>query len=329
MDTDLANISHQLRTLANTNVRYVVIHKNLVGPGQLAAWRDWLTVEPVYEGPDLLVYSTNPRLDSDYSLAHRLTEKIGIIQATIEPSSILQGALAHIDVRWGSTAAPGQDYDVCFSLVYQSLSDDPAQSDCQPLSPTWPTSTWGVEEIVKDAHILHIDRSLEPGNYLLVFRLSDPTTGEMIGDPVTWRRVEVRPLQPGFPLEATWADKVFLHGFDLQQSTESLELTVYWQALEEMDTSYKVFVHLIDPASGSHIVQDDAIPRRWTYPTTEWTHDEVVDDTIPLPLDGVPQGQFDLVIGLYDPETGKRLPAFSAQGSRYLDDAVPLTTVER
>jgi hypothetical protein len=96
-----------------------------------------------------------------------------------------------------------------------------------------------------------------------------------------------------------------------------------------VDVSYKVFVHLIDPASGRPVVQDDAVPRRWTYPTTEWTRNEVVEDKIILPLDGVPQGHYDLVIGLYDPETGERLPAFSAQGNQYPDDAVPLIAVER
>jgi hypothetical protein len=329
MDTSIVNLSYQLRTLADTDIRYIVIHRNLVGPEQLAAWRDWLTVEPTYEGPDLLVYSTDPRLDSDYSLAHRLTDEIGIIRATVEPSSTIQGALAHIDVRWGSMTAPGRDYDVCFSMTNLAHTGDSPQSTCWPLSPNWPTSHWGAEEIVRSTYVLHIDGSLEPGRYSLISELKDPTTGRMIGDPVTWGHVEVEPLQPAFPLQATWADAVLLHGFDLRESIESLELTVYWQALQEMDISYKVFVHLIDPASGRPVVQDDAVPRRWTYPTTEWTRNEVVDDMILLPLDGVPQGRYNLVIGLYDPETEDRLPAFSAQGSRYPDDAVPLITVER
>jgi hypothetical protein len=208
-------------------------------------------------------------------------------------------------------------------------TSDSAQSDCWPLSQSWPTSHWGAEAIVKSTYVFHIDRSLEPGSYAMGSQLQDSTTGRMIGDPVTWGHVEVAPLQPDFPVKATWADAVRLHGFDLQQSTESLALTFYWEALQEMDISYKVFVHLIDPASGRLVVQDDAVPRRWTYPTAEWARNEVVDDMILLPLDGVEQGRYDLVIGLYDPETGDRLPAFSAQGSRYPDDAVPLTTVER
>jgi hypothetical protein len=33
-------------------------------------------------------------------------------------------------------------------------------------------------------------------------------------------------------------------------------------------------------------------------------------------------------VGFYHPETGERLPAFSAEGVRYPEDVVPLFTVE-
>jgi hypothetical protein len=67
---------------------------------------------------------------------------------------------------------------------------------------------------------------------------------------------------------------ILLHGYDLQSSVESLELTLYWQAEQRMDVSYKVFVHLIDPTTGAIVAQDDAVPRRWTYPTTWWERGE-------------------------------------------------------
>jgi hypothetical protein len=96
-----------------------------------------------------------------------------------------------------------------------------------------------------------------------------------------------------------------------------------------MDASYKVFVHLIDPTTGAIVAQDDAVPRRWTYPTPWWERSEVVEDTVPLSLDGVSPGPYRLILGVYDPETGQRLPAYSADGERYPDDALPLTTVGR
>jgi hypothetical protein len=121
---------------------------------------------------------------------------------------------------------------------------------------------------------------------------------------------------------------ILLRGYELQDSVESLELTLYWEAQRKMDVSYKVFVHLIDLTTGIIVVQDDAVPRRWAYPTTRWERDEVVEDTVSLPLNEVPPGQYRLVIGLYDQATGERLPAYSADDEHYPDDVVPLTTVQ-
>jgi hypothetical protein len=120
---------------------------------------------------------------------------------------------------------------------------------------------------------------------------------------------------------------ILLQGYELQHSTKSLKLTLNWQAQRRMDISYKVFVHLVDAATGEIVVQDDAVPRRWAYPTTRWERGEVVEDTIPLSLNGVPPGRYRLVVGLYDQSTAERLPAYSADGERYPDDAVFLTTV--
>jgi hypothetical protein len=88
-------------------------------------------------------------------------------------------------------------------------------------------------------------------------------------------------------------------------------------------------VHLIDLATGAIVAQDDAVPRRWTYYTTWWERGEVVEDVIPLALDGVSPGEYGLLVGLYDPKTGERLPVYSADGQRYPDDTLPLTTVQR
>jgi hypothetical protein len=136
-------------------------------------------------------------------------------------------------------------------------------------------------------------------------------------------------LRPAHPLHVLWGDVVLLRGYELQHSTESLELSLYWQAQRKMDVSYKVFVHLMDPTTGTIVAQDDAVPRRWAYPTTLWERDEVVKDTIPLSLHELPSGQYRLIVGLYDEATGERLSAYSADDEQYPDDAVSLTTVQR
>lgn len=327
VDPTLIDISQQLRLLAGADIRYVILHKRLASSEQLAAWQDWLTFEPRYEDTDLVVYSTDPRLGLDFALADGMTDEIGLIRATFTPTSTLQGALIQVDACWGSTAAPDQDYDVCLNLV--NAASGVAQSRCEPLSPAWPTSRWDANEVVRGRYALHVDHSLEPGVYSLTLMLADGATGVTTGHPAALGLVQVEPLQPAHPLHALWGDVILLRGYDLQLSAESLRLTLYWQARRRMDISYKVFVHLIDLTTGDIVAQDDAIPRHWTYPTTCWERDEVVEDAISLPLDEVPPGQYRLVVGLYDPATGERLPAYSDDGGRYPDDAVPLTTVRR
>ncbi|MEE8392249.1 MAG: glycosyltransferase family 39 protein [Anaerolineae bacterium] len=327
MDPATVNVSHQLRTLAEADIRYIILHREFTSPEQLTAWQDWLTIEPQYEDTDLIVYNTDPQLGADFSLAYDLNDEIGLIRVTVTPTSTIQGALIRVDARWGSRAAPGRDYDVCLNLV--NAAAETHQSSCAPLSPSHPTSQWNTAEVVRSAYTLHIDHSLPPGAYTLTLTLKDSADGTTTGAPAAASLIHVNPLQPAHPLPTRWADVIFLHGYDLQQSAAALDLTLYWQAQRQIDTSYKVFVHLIDPATGAAVVQDDAVPRHWTYPTTNWQSGEVVEDTITLPLDDVPPGRYHLVIGLYDPATGERLPAYSADGARYPGDAVLLDIVQR
>ena len=117
---------------------------------------------------------------------------------------------------------------------------------------------------------------------------------------------------PAHPLDVRFGDVIRLLGFDL--AADATEVTLYWQAEQRMDASYKVFVHLMDPATGEIAAQVDAVPRQWTYPTNWWEEGEVVSDTIPLPSTQLPTGRFDLTVGLYHPESGIRLPVRLDQG---------------
>jgi len=246
----------------------------------------------------------------------------------------VQTGSIQVDARWGSVAAPGQDFDACLKLV--SEQGKVAQLVCESLCPTWPTSRWEGNEVARGSYALPANPFLQTGTYTLTLTLADGATGREAGPPVVLGALDVKALprifaepSPAHSLHASWGNEILLHGYDLQASAESLELTVYWQAEQRMDASYKVFVHLIDLTTGAIVAQDDAVPRRWAYPTTWWERGEVVEDTVTLSLDGVSPGQYRLLVGLYDPEAGQRLPAYSADGERHPDDAVPLTTVQR
>jgi hypothetical protein len=235
---------------------------------------------------------------------------------------VIQGAVVWVDARWGSGDAPGADYDVCLAL--REGGGEVAHARCVPLSAAWPPSRWEANEIVRSAYAVQVPLSLAPGGYRLTLTLAEPSTGAPLGRPADLGRLEVGALEPTHSLQALLGDALRLRGYDLEQPEAGLELTLYWQARREMSTSYKVFVHLSDPATGEVVAQDDAVPRRWTYPTTRWIANEVVRDVIQLPLEDLPAGRYRLTMGCYDPATGERLPAYGADGERYPDDAVPL-----
>lgn len=89
-----------------------------------------------------------------------------------------------------------------------------------------------------------------------------------------------------------------------------LTTTLFWQAgTGLLNQSFSVFVHLLDE-TGALVAQHDGVPADGNLPTTLWLPDEVIADTRTIPLpDQLAPGRYTLIAGMYDPQTGVRLPA--------------------
>jgi hypothetical protein len=125
---------------------------------------------------------------------------------------------------------------------------------------------------------------------------------------------------PTHPLEARWADRIRLLGYDLAQDTyqpgDTIELTLTYQDVAPMETRYTAFVHLLgpeNPATDSPLwSQNDSEPCHGFYPTTSWHRGEVVLDRIKVRIpDDAPAGTYRLGTGFYDVVTQERLPVAS------------------
>jgi len=91
----------------------------------------------------------------------------------------------------------------------------------------------------------------------------------------------------------------------------TLHLTLYWQMLRPVETSFTVFTHLLDE-TGELRGQKDNIPVEGTYPTTEWVKGEVVEDSYQIAVaTDAPPGSYQIEVGLYDAATGQRLSVTS------------------
>jgi hypothetical protein len=118
---------------------------------------------------------------------------------------------------------------------------------------------------------------------------------------------------------AAYGDDLRLLGYDLERAADSLHVTLHWQALQRMDVSYTMFVHVFDPATGNIVAQADVVPYGFTYPTAWWEAGEVVSDEVVVSLDEVPPGTYGLATGVYDADTGDRL-AISDQHTDFVVD---------
>ncbi len=85
-----------------------------------------------------------------------------------------------------------------------------------------------------------------------------------------------------------------------------IELT--WQARAKPERRYKVFVH-VGPPDGPPVAQHDSEPVAGYRPTNGWQADERIADRRGAWIaPETPPGTYSVFVGLYDPDTGARLP---------------------
>jgi len=137
-------------------------------------------------------------------------------------------------------------------------------------------------------------------------------------------------LEQMTPAEARLGAAVRLLGYRLEGAAEAGDvaaLTLYWEGLAPMDSNYSVFVHLAD-AKEEIWGQHDSQPALGARPTSDWLTGEIVIDRHWMEIDpAAPEGEYRLMVGMYDSSTGRRLTV--VEGSAIVDeDRIVLETVE-
>ena len=99
------------------------------------------------------------------------------------------------------------------------------------------------------------------------------------------------------------------------QAGEKLPVALYWRALAPPPSSYTVFVQVV-AASEAKAAQVDRLPCGGDCPTTTWRTGDIVGERYDLALDpDAPAGQYQIIAGMYDLETGQNLPLVDEQGN--------------
>ena len=77
-------------------------------------------IQPRYEDEAIAVYTTTPEAGRDFRFTEELAPGIGPIYVSSLVDCLPAGQTLAVDVGWGSTAAPMEDYRARLELVAQN-----------------------------------------------------------------------------------------------------------------------------------------------------------------------------------------------------------------
>lgn len=191
---------------------------------------------------------------------------------------------------------------------------------------------WKPGEVVVDAYSVPVNSTAPPGVYHLDLGVYLPRGEQAVplplvqnGRPIDANSVTIGPLKVGGPppgavltpaqlapqhpaqIELGQPPAIRLRGYDLTQSADALQLTLYWESLAQTPVDWNTFAHLRNPA-GQTVAQKDGPTGSGEYPTSLWDAGELLADEVTLPVEAL-SGRHTLFIGLYDLQSGQRLPA--------------------
>ncbi|MCL4393577.1 MAG: glycosyltransferase family 39 protein [Chloroflexi bacterium] len=239
------------------------------------------------------------------------------------PPFVSPGEPAPLVLYWQAASAIGSDESVVLQIRDSSGSVH-GETRSVPSLGIYPPTKWLPGQIVKDPHLISVRADTPDGSYGLFAGIAQGVTTKPISmAQVGYVTVRGRPHYyeapaPAAALAAQFGSTAKLIGYDLSNDNRNIRLVLYWHALETSNTSYTVFVHVLD---SSQVIraQQDHVPGDGAFPTTSWVKGEYLADLyqLQIPADAAPGGYI-VEIGMYDAKTGIRLPVQPGGGDSVL-----------
>jgi hypothetical protein len=288
----------------------------------------------------LPAYARAPRLtaaQANAAISQRLDWQLPPVAAllgyTLSPPEARAGQVVKVTLYWQALSVTPQNETVFVHLLgtgnslvgsrdtYPGLGNDPSQF-------------WQAGDIIQDEIPVQVAADatgpvlldLEAGLYDLGSgqRLSiQGPDGHTITNPILGRVKLAQsraPAPPAYPLPATSEGAPSVSGYSLSASDvapgQSITITLQWRAAGPLNENETVFVQMLD-SGGQLAAQGDGPPLAGHYPTTAWAAGEQFDD--PHRIDVPPfvqPGLYDVLIGLYDPRDGTRVPVGAGDAVR-------------
>ena len=242
-----------------------------------------------------------PQVSPQYSLAQEIAPGLNLIGYNLDREQVQPREKMLITLFLEKTGPLTSDQD---DIELAFVGDNRTETIfIRPGSEGNRPSDWPLGTVMRTQDFVPVPAAVDETEYMLQIEA---------GEPIALRPIEViqidRLFEPplvGTELGQDWAEPIRLHGYTLNETEETLEVELIWQARGEIEAGYRVFVHGLD-AAGEIVTQSDGVPAEWSRPTDGWIEGEYVVDPhrLTLPLDDEINA---IRVGLYRPETGEQL----------------------
>jgi len=254
-------------------------------------------------------------LAADFADQIRLVGMDTLSQQTIE---VTHETTLPIVLYWRALQKLNTNYAI-FVHLDTPLGETIATVD-EPNPEFIPSSKWAPGMYLRNPLQFEIPAGLLPIRYNLNVGVYHTDTGERLslaGGDTVYKVGEIWGIEPLPNLPAESIAQFGQHIELRQAQQKDNTISLIWQTTTSIEQNYSIFVHLLD-AEGTLIEQVDGVPYQGLYPLPNWLPNHPILDTRTLPqLEGIRQ----IVIGIYDPATGQRLPAVDEIGQPLPNDS--------
>lgn len=305
-------------------------------------------LRPAYAAPPLA--ASADLLPGEQPLHATFGDVAELVGYRIEPSRLQVFEKAEVTLVWRALRSTPNNYTVSVHLLdggqqpHGFVARFPGRGN-------FATSLWQPGDVFRETYEVYVEPSVrgrtpslgqvqvamycygDDANTLLP--VADPN-GVVVGDTAIFGRFKLATAPRDLPPSAAEEPALRFRlgdaiGVEAIQATpdqavrnQEMAIELRFRALGRPAADYTVFAHLVD-AAGQQVAGYDQPLTQGYYPSGLWEAGERIVHRHRLPIPPrLPEGVYTVRVGLYDPQTGQRLPAVDATGNELADGAIPV-----
>ena len=268
-----------------------------------------------------------------------------LVGYSIEPQNLQVWDTATVTLVWRSLKQVDNNYTVGVNLL-DGAKESHGVAAHFPGGGNFATSLWRPGDVFRDSYAVSLEPSsrdrLPSLGQVKVSMYCYPAEeyvsiadaqGAALGDALYLGRMKWLPgadtvaVQHSSDPFLTVGDELALVDLNVANPNplpgQDLMIDLTWEVLQAPARDYTVFAHLLD-SQGIQVGGNDQPMTGGFYPTGLWEPGEVVTHTQPAPIPvGLPAGDYQVLLGVYDLVTGERLAVRTADGVELPDGSFP------